>query len=129
MNLKIVVAISILVAAPAFAQAQTGGAAAKPPKVTKADVQKVVQTITADQSKLKLYCDLQKLIDQAAAADEKKDTKKVDELTVQIEETGEKIGPDYAKLAQGIEQNEYSDDEGKEINSVLEPLDKLCSAK
>jgi hypothetical protein len=50
------------------------------PKPTKADAEKVVKIISGDKAKIALYCDMTKLNDQITAADEKKDTKKVDEL-------------------------------------------------
>ena len=50
MNLKLIVAISVLVTTPAFAQGQMGDASPKGPKVTKVDVQKVVQIISGDQA-------------------------------------------------------------------------------
>lgn len=127
MNLKLIVAISVLVTTPAFAQGQKGSASPKGPKPTTADVQKVVQIISGDQVKTKLYCDLAKLNDQAAAADEKKDTKKVAELSKQIDATEQKLGAEYSKLMEGLEQIDASSNEGKNLFAALQPLDKLCS--
>jgi hypothetical protein len=126
MDLKLAVAISVLVTTSAFAQGQMGGSAPKGPKATKADAQKVVQIISGDKAKTALYCDAAKLNDQMAAADEKKDTKKVEELSKQLDEKGQQLGPEYAKLMDGLEQINPDSNDGKAISAVLESLDKLC---
>ena len=87
MNLKLVVAICVLAATPAFAQAPPAG-----PKPTKADVQKVVQIVSSDKAKTATYCDMAKLDDQIAEADAKKDQKKVDELSKQADAMGQIVG-------------------------------------
>jgi hypothetical protein len=60
MNMKFAVAFTLFTAIPALAQ-QGGNA----PKPTKADLQKLVQSIRSDQAKTQQYCDLMKLSDQA----------------------------------------------------------------
>jgi hypothetical protein len=129
MILKLFVALTLIAAAPAFAQGQTGGASPKAPKPTKADVQKVVKTISGDKAKTKLYCDLTRLNDEIAAADEKKDTKKVEALGKQIETAEDKLGPDYVNMINGLEQIDPDSKEGKDLFAVLEPLEDLCSRK
>lgn len=62
MKLKLVAAIFALVAIPGLAYGQQ--APPKVPKLTKADVQKVVQIVSSDRAKLQAYCDLKKLYDQ-----------------------------------------------------------------
>jgi hypothetical protein len=126
MNLKLVVAISLLATMPAFAQGQMSGPATKPPKPTKADVQKVVAAITADKAKLQSYCDLAKLNEQMAAADEKKDTKTLQDLGPQADALMEKLGPDYAKLMDGLDQIDENSPEGKDFQASFETLDKQC---
>ena len=61
MNLKLVAAISLFAAIPMVAFAQKDGDANKAPKPTVADVQKLVQMISADKAKLKAYCEIGKL--------------------------------------------------------------------
>ena len=51
MKLKLVAAISALVAIPALTHAQQGGPPPSVPKPTKADVEKVVQIVTSDEAK------------------------------------------------------------------------------
>jgi hypothetical protein len=92
MNLKVITAFSVLVTTSAFAQGQMGGPTPEGPKPTMADVQKVIEILNGDQAKAKLYCDLAKLSDQAADAEENNDTNKVEDLNKQIEASVPKLG-------------------------------------
>jgi hypothetical protein len=124
MNLKVIVAASALFAMSAFAQAQQG-----PPNVpapTKADVQKVVQIVSADKAKTQAYCDIGKLNEQMAAADQKKDQKALEALGKQADALAEKIGPEYVKLMEGLEQVDPNSPLGKQLETLFAPLDKLC---
>jgi hypothetical protein len=76
MNLKAIIAISLAVAVPECAQAQSPSA----PTVTKEDAQKVVTIISGDQAKTQTYCDIQNLGEQMERAYEKRNLKLVDEL-------------------------------------------------
>ena len=127
MNLKLVIAIAAIAALPVLAQAQQKGApppAAKPP--TKADVQKVVTQIKGDKAKLDIYCQIAKLGDQAQAAAQKKDQKKMDALNQQAEALGQKLGPDYIKLMEGMDNVNPDSKEGKDLIAILDPLDAMC---
>jgi hypothetical protein len=128
MNLKLIVAVSFLAATPAFAQMQKQGGPPpnNAPKPTKADAQKVVAAITADKGKVKIYCDLAKLNDQMAQADEKKDTKTLQTLGAQADDLSQKLGPDYVKLMDGLEQLDENSPVGKDIAATFDPLDKQC---
>ena len=126
MNLKLIIGLSLFTVMPALAQAQTSGAPANAPKPTKADVQKVVQMISGDKSKLQAYCDLGKLSNQMAEADEKKDTKAVAALGPKIDSLTQKLGPDYVKLMDGLDLVDPSSPEGKEVAAAFDPLDKQC---
>jgi hypothetical protein len=129
MNLKLIAAVFVLVAAPAVAQAQKPPAAQaqKGAKPTIADVQKVVQTVTADKAKSKAYCDIEKLYGQMDALDQKKDKKKVDELGKQIDALEPKVGPEYASLMSKLQQLDSNSKEGKDLMAGFEPLDKQCT--
>ena len=109
MNLKLIVAILLIVALPLCAQAQKLSAA----KVTKADVQKVVKIISGDKAKTQTYCDLGKLNEQIEEADEKKDIKKTEELSQQIDALGKKLGPEYAALMDGLQEVDPESKDGK----------------
>jgi hypothetical protein len=123
MKLKLVAAISAL-AIPALAHAQQSGQAPKP---TKADVQNVVQIITSDKVKTQAYCDLTKLEDQAKTAAEKNDTKPLEAIGKQTEALIDKLGPEYYKLMDGLEQVDPKSSEAKEFMSILSKLDKSCT--
>jgi hypothetical protein len=97
------------------------------PKPTKAAAQKVVQIVTKDKAKTKLYCDIAALSDQIDAAAQKKDEKKLDELSQKADEMGTKIGPEYIALMDGLQDMDPESKDGKEIGAVLEGLDKLCA--
>ena len=124
MKLKLVGAISAL-AIPALAHAQQSGQ--QPTKPTKADAQKVVQIITSDKVKTQAYCDLNELEGQVKAAAERNDTKTLGALSEKAEALVEKLGPEYYKLMDGLEQVDPKSSEAKEFMSILSGLDKSCT--
>jgi hypothetical protein len=121
MRHKFVVAVIAIAAMPVCALAQ-----GKPPKASKADVQKVVAMISADKAKTKTYCDMTKMGEQIEAADQAKDTKKVDALSKQMDEMGQKLGPEYVALMDGLQDVDPNSKDGKDIAAMLDGLDKLC---
>jgi hypothetical protein len=122
MQLKILAtAIVIVIAAVPFAaQAQK----AAPP--TKAQTDKVVATIKGDKAKVQTYCDMNKLGEQLDQADQKKDQKKVDELSKKLDDMSQKLGSDYVALVNGMQDVDPNSKAGKDIAAALEPLDKMC---
>jgi hypothetical protein len=127
MNLKLVIAIAAIAAMPVLAQAQQKGApppAGKAP--SKAEVQKVVTQIKGDKAKLDVYCQISKLGDQAQAAAQKKDQKKMDDLNKQADALGQKLGPDYVKLMAGMENVDPDSKDGKDLIAMLDALDESC---
>jgi ABC-type transporter Mla subunit MlaD len=127
MKLKLVAAISALAAIPALAHAQQGGPQPNVPKPTKADAQNVVQIVTSDKAKTQAYCDLTKLYDQVEAAQQKTDTKTIETLSKQADALIHKLGPEYSKLLDGLEQVDPKSNEAKEFTSILSALDKKCT--
>jgi hypothetical protein len=125
MKLKLIAAISALAVISALAYAQQGQP--NVPKPTKTDVQNVVQIVTADKAKTQTYCDLTKLYDQVEAAEQKNDTDTIETLTKQANALVDKLGPEYFKMAEGLEQVDLTSSEGKELLSILLELDKLCT--
>jgi hypothetical protein len=71
MNLKLIVAISVIAAMPVCAQAQKSSAA----KVTKADAENVVKIISGDKAKTRTYCNIVDLSNQFEEAEQKNDRK------------------------------------------------------
>jgi hypothetical protein len=123
MKLKLVAAISAL-AIPALAHAQQSS---PQPKPTKADAQNVVQIITSDKVKTEAYCDLNKLKGQVKAAAQKNDTA-LEALSKQAETlVASKLGPEYFKLMDGLEQVDPNSSEAKEFMSILSELDQRCT--
>jgi hypothetical protein len=122
MKLKLIVAVLAIAAIPVCTLAQ-----GQAPKVTKADAQKVVKTISADKAKTQMYCDMTKLGDQIGEADQKKDAKKVDELSKKMDDMSQKMGPEYIALMDGLQEMDPNSKEGQDIGAVLDGLDKLCA--
>jgi hypothetical protein len=120
MKLKLIAAVFAIAVLPLAAQAQNAA------KVTKADAERIVKMISADKNKVKIYCDLAKLGDEIDAADQKKDTKKVEELSDKMDNMSKQLGPDYVKFAEGLQALNQDSKEAQDIGSVLEGLDKLC---
>ena len=126
MKLRLVAAITALVTLPALAHAQQGGPPSNAPKPTKADVEKVVQIITNDKAKTQAYCDLNKLYDQMQTADQNNDSKTVETLGKQADTLSGKLGPEYSKMMDGLDQVDPNSNEGKDLASTLSKLDDLC---
>ena len=123
MNPKLIVAVFVIAAVPVYAQAQKPSTA----KVTAADVQKVVTLISGDKAKTQTYCDIGKVNEQIEEANDKKDIKKTEELSQQIDALGKKLGPEYAALMDGLQEVDPESEDGKKIGLMFEPLDKLCA--
>jgi hypothetical protein len=133
MKLRLAIAATLLAVAPAFAQAPGGPPSkmAPPqqqavPKPTEAQVQKVVQTITTDKTKMDSYCKLAKLQQQMGALDEKKDAKKLQALGQQADTEAQKLGADFEKMMDGLEQVDENSPEGKKFAAILASLDSKC---
>jgi hypothetical protein len=126
-KLRLAATIFAFFAMPVFAFGQQGNSSSKAPKPTKADPQKVAQIISSDKAKLQAYCDSKKLYDQMAAAYKKNDTKAADALNKQADALVDKIGPEYSKMMDGLEQVDQKSGEAKEFMAILSGLDKLCA--
>src|SRR6516162_7971027 len=124
MKLKLVVGISVLLIS-ALAHAQQSSP--QPKKPTKADVQNVVQIVTSDKVKTQAYCDLTKLEDRVKAVQQNTDPKTVEAFTKQAQALIDKLGPEYFKLMDGLEQVDPNSNEAKEFMSILSELDKNCN--
>jgi hypothetical protein len=126
MKLKFVAAISA-VAIPALAHAQQSGPQPNVSKPTKADVQNVVQIVASDKAKTQAYCDLNKLYAQVEEGQQKNDFDTVESLTKRADALVAKLGPEYSKMVEGLDQVDLTSSEGKEIMSILLELDKFCT--
>jgi hypothetical protein len=119
MNLKLIVAILIIATVPATAQT--------PNDATKSHAQKVFKIISEDQAKTRTYCDMAKLFGQIEEADGKKDTPKTGILYRKLNELAKKLGPEYAALTSRLPNIDRNSQDGQEISSTFEALDKLCA--
>jgi hypothetical protein len=126
MKLRLVAAISAL-AMPALALAQQGGLQPNVSKPTKPDAQKVVKIIIRDKVKTQAYCDLTKLEVQAKTAAETNNTEPLEAIGKQQEVLIDKLGPEYYKLMNVLEQVDPKSSEAKEFMSILSKLDKNCA--
>jgi hypothetical protein len=93
MNLKLLSAIAFLAVTPALAQNQDAPLS----KASKADVQKVIDSVKSDKGKMAQFCELKKIHAQYSTLTEK-DEKKAEELDKAEEEATKKLGPDFEKI-------------------------------
>ena len=63
-------------------------------------------------------------LDEAQQADEKKDTKKAEEIGKKMDAMGKQLGPEYAALMDSMQN--LNEKEADAIGKAMEPLDKLC---
>jgi hypothetical protein len=120
-KLLIGTAALFVLATPAFA-------ADNKPGVTAADAAKVVAGIQADKEKVKIYCEMADLYNQASQASEK-DAKKADELAGKADALGAKLGADYEKLSKDSADQDPDSPEGKKVAAEFEKLDGACAKK
>ena len=97
MNPKLTVAILAIAVVPVCAQAQQPSGAK-----LKADAQNVVKIISGDKAKTQTYCQIDELSDQITQAVQKKDNKKIEELSRKMEELVGRLGPEYVALAKEL---------------------------
>jgi hypothetical protein len=121
MKLKLVAAISALVAIPALAHAQQGGPQPNVPKPTNADVQNVVQIVTTDKAKTQAYCDLTKLYVQIQTAEQRDDSNTIQTLGKQADALVDKLGPEYFKMSSILNHIRSVDRAAKKFGRDLIP--------
>jgi hypothetical protein len=113
MTVKLLPAIALLAITPALAQDKD----APIPKASKAEVQKLVDSLKNDKGKMTQFCELRKIHAQYNALGEK-DEKKAEELDKAEEEATKKLGPDFERIA----SSEIDD----ESTALLEGLANSC---
>jgi hypothetical protein len=126
MNLKLLMAVTIFATTPVVVFAQKDEPAEHAPKPTLADVQKVVETISNDKVKLHAYCEMGKLEDQMAKAEEGNDTKAVEALVAKADALAQQIGPEYLKIVERLEEVDPSSPEGQKFAVVFNSLHETC---
>jgi len=128
MMLKSFVAATIVVAVPIAAFAQEHDSNAQPWKPSIEDAQKLVETISGDKDRLKLYCELGKLHEEIEKAEEDNDTKVLDGLLGRIARLEQQLAPDYIRAMDGLDEVDPNSDEGQKFAAIFEPLQKQCGA-
>ena len=121
MNLRLVVTILVIAAAPICAQAQKP----TPAKVTKADAQKVLRIISSDKAKTRIYCEMANLGNQLEQANETGDSKKFDALFQRMYELGKKLGSEYAALIDELQDIDPESEVGQEISSSASSVELI----
>ena len=121
MNKTLIVAILLIADAPVYAQDQQSNAIN-----LKADAQKVVSIIKGDKAKTQVYCEINDLSEQIGETDQKKDDKNAEALSQQVTELQKKLGPEYLALVNNLNNMDPNSPEGREIDSILAPLDDSC---
>jgi hypothetical protein len=121
MNRPLTIAISLICAAPLYAQDQQPNA----PKL-QADAQRVVSIIKGDKAKTQVYCEINDLGEQIGEAEQKQDDNKAEALSRQVTELEKKLGPEYFALVNDLNNVDPNSSEGREIDSILAPLDDFC---
>jgi hypothetical protein len=121
MKTPLIVAISLICAAPLYAQDQ------QPNTVKlKADAQRVVGIIKGDKAKTQVYCEINDLGEQIGEADQRMDDGKAEALSRKVTELEKKLGPEYVALANDLNNVDPNSPEGRDIEAILAPLDDSC---
>jgi len=126
MNFKLLMAVTLFVAAPIIAFAQSDKPNAQFSKPTIEDAQKFVQTISSDEDKLKAYCDIAKLDEQLDKAEENFNVKEFEALVAERDTLEQQLGPEYIRVIDGLGDVEPNSAEGQKFAAVFEPLHKKC---
>src|SRR5262249_13209499 len=96
------------------------------PKPTLADVQHLAEIIGDDKSKLRAYCELGRLHDETRQAVEYNDTNAIAAVTAKTNEFEQQLGPEYEKLFDGLDQIDFSSDDGQRIAAAFHSLQDKC---
>ena len=126
MKLELFVAATILITASIATFAAEDEPNQPQPMPTIEEVQKVVKTISGDKKKLQAYCELGRLQQQMEEAEEKNDTKLIDDLFAKADSLQLQLGPDYATIVDGIGDLDPNSEEGKKFTALFAPLHKQC---
>ena len=121
MDVKLITAILVTAFTASAALAQ-GPSTEK----LKADAQEVVKIISSDGAKVQAYCETIKLGDQMDQAEQNNDSDKAEGLSKKIDELNQKLGPEYLKLGQDLQDVDPNSPDGLELGRTLAALDKLC---
>src|SRR5215468_7629306 len=123
MNVRVVVAILLIVSVPVYAQAQSPSA----PKVSEDDAKKVMKIIRGDKAKTQANCEINKVSEQMNQAYRKNDKKRIDDLSQKIKRLEKILGPEYVALMDGLQKlGPENSKRAAEILLQFAALDRLC---
>jgi hypothetical protein len=118
MNRLLIVAILIIGTLRLYAQSQQPNAAEL--------AQKVVGIIAGDKTKTQTYCQVLDLSDELDQVDQKKESKKAEDLSHKINELQKNLGPEYLALLEALKDVDPNSKDGQEIVSIYDKLDSSC---
>jgi hypothetical protein len=96
------------------------------PKPTFADVQHLAEMIGGDKSKLRAYCELGRLHDETRQAVEYNDANAIAAVTAKSDDFERQLGLEYDKILNGLDQIDFSSDEGQQIAATFYTLQQKC---
>jgi hypothetical protein len=126
MTLKILVAVALSIVVPGIAFAQKQSPASTVPKPSIAQVRTLVQMISSNKAKLKIYCDLNQLDEQLEEAERRKDRAMLEALNAKADNLERQISPDYTKVMDSLEIIDPNSAEGKQFAALIGTLTKQC---
>ena len=103
MTPKLVVAIILSIVVPCIAFAQKQSPIDTAPKPSIAQVRKLVQMISTNKAKLKIYCDLNQLDEQLEEAEHQKDREILEALNAKADNLEQQISREYTKVMDSLE--------------------------
>jgi hypothetical protein len=125
MLLKALIGVAVFIATAVAAVGQEE-ATNETPEPTLADVQHLAEIISSDKSKLRAYCELGKLHDETRQAVEYNDTKAIAAVIAKTNAFERQLGPKYDKVLNGLDQIDFSSDDGQQIATTLYTLQQKC---
>jgi hypothetical protein len=97
MTPKLVVAIILSIVVPCIAFAQKQSPIDTAPKPSIAQVRKLVQMISTNKAKLKIYCDLNQLDEQLEEAEHQKDREILEALNAKLTTSNNRSAPNIRR--------------------------------
>jgi hypothetical protein len=128
MTPKLVVAgtLSVSIAVPGIAFAQKQSPTNTVPKPSIAQVRKLVQMISSNKAKLKIYCDVNQLDAQLEQAERQKDREMLEALNAKADSLERQISAEYTKVMDSLEVIDPNFVEGKQFAALIDTLTKQC---
>jgi hypothetical protein len=121
MQVKLLVLVFALCFGVALAQGQGAAHAAK---LTVAEIEKVVQLVSTDKTKTQFYCELAEINEQIGRA--RPNSADVERLENRADELEERIGPEFVKFMDALDEVDEGSSDGKELMDAVDKLDGLC---